>query len=655
MTTGDGDPGESGPDDADPENGRGRSSGGEGEGDGEREDEPALMEEAESTDDPAPDPAPDNADTETEESGADGHGAGDDAADAARKAMAASLTTLGFVAFDGQGTDNTSSGVLVSEELRRHFRRDTYVGVDDAEQGITFLGRVVEGPFHSPHEIGSDSAISRTTLLHPDRTLFRPTYYAAGTIEILGEVAADESVHPTSTRPRPYSRTFIYPADRLRRMLGLEGDMQLGSLMGYEDVRVEADSTKKAFLPRNIGIFGTVGSGKSNTTQVLMEEALRAEWAVVAIDVEGEYVRMDEGNDDRGLAARLTEQFPDRLPRGMPDLRVYVPNAGLSDAPDPRPFKVPIADVPDEIIADILELSEAQVRMWGAVTNQARRAAESATRPSRMGVLDPRPGATPPSGPASPSGPVTAALARPYTLSTLVDGLTEDANGTIPLLSTRLSQAEKSTASTLRNKLYALARSGMLDWGNSRNVPYLAVDDLLVPKRLSVFDVSETNDTARNIAIAFLLQALFERVIDVPKDAPLGPGRTPRPPVLVVIEEVHTFVSRASAGRMRAVLDQLQVISRRGRKRWMGLALVSQQPGHVPEELFELANTRFIHQLKSAGNLAPVRATTGGVHEALWSTVPALGPGQCLMTGSIFRSPVFVQMRPARSRRMHTT
>ena len=86
----------------------------------------------------------------------------------------------------------------------------------------------------------------------------------------------------------------------------------------------------------------------------------------------------------------------------------------------------------------------------------------------------------------------------------------------------------------------------------------------------------------------------------------------------------------------------------------MGLALVSQQPGHVPDELFELANTRFIHQLKSAANLAPVRATTGGVHEALWSTVPALGQGQCLMTGPVFPNPVFVQMRPARSRRMHT-
>src|SRR4029077_17729719 len=108
----------------------------------------------------------------------------------------------------------------------------------------------------------------------------------------------------------------------------------------------------------------------------------------------------------------------------------------------------------------------------------------------------------------------------------------------------------------------------------------------------------------------------------------LGVQGQPRPPVLVVIEEVHTFVSRASASRMRAVLDQLQVISRRGRKRWMGLALVSQQPGHVPDELFELANTRFIHQLKSAANLAPVKQTTGGVHEALWSKRHSLAVGE---------------------------
>jgi DNA helicase HerA-like ATPase len=167
-----------------------------------------------------------------------------------------------------------------------------------------------------------------------------------------------------------------------------------------------------------------------------------------------------------------------------------------------------------------------------------------------------------------------------------------------------------------------------------------------------VLDVSETDDRSRNITIAYLLQSLFEQVVQIERGQ-LVPGTDfRRPPVLVVLEEVHTFVSRTTASRMRAVLDQLQIISRRGRKRWMGLALVSQQPGHVPDELFELANTRFIHQLKSSSNLAPVQQTTGGVHEALWKTVPALAPGQCLLTGAIFRNPVFATIRPASSRRM---
>ncbi|MGH3927644.1 MAG: helicase HerA domain-containing protein, partial [Pseudonocardiaceae bacterium] len=349
--------------------------------------------------------------------------------EAAKLSLDRSLVTLGFVAFDGPGTDNTSSGVLVSEQLRRHFRRDAYVGIEDAEQGVTFLGRVVEGPFHNPHELDADSAISRTTLLHPDRTQFRPTYYASGTIEILGEVTPEETVWPTSTRPRPYSRTFIYPPERLRRMLGLEGDVQLGSLLGYAAVTVQASSSDKGFLPRNVGIFGTVGSGKSNTTQVLIEEALRAGWAVVAVDVEGEYVRMGEKTGDDRLAAILAAHYPDRQPRGVPDCRVYVPNAGMTDAPDPIPFKVPIADVPDEIIADIMEFSEAQIRMWGTITQAERNPTTS--RPTRMGAL------------GAPSAPSPE---RAYTLGTLVDGL-QEVDGRSRLLSDKAGAPEKSTAS----------------------------------------------------------------------------------------------------------------------------------------------------------------------------------------------------------------
>jgi len=555
----------------------------------------------------------------------------DDADTAA--ALRGALVQLGFVAFDDGAEGNATVSAMVSEERRRHFRRDVYVGIKDEEQRKEFLGRVVEGPFHAPHEVSADSAITRTTVLHPERTRFRPTYYVYGTLEILGEVVAEERVIPSSTRPRPYSEIYVFPEDRLREMLGITGDFYLGNLMGYSRVAVHADVTLKNFLPRNVGVFGTVGSGKSNTTQVLAEEALDAGWAVVVIDVEGEYVRMNEATADAGMVRLLTTEFG-LDPRGVPDFRVYVPSSGATDAQAPIPFKVPISVLQPELVADILEFTEPQVRMFDRISDLASRQARGGGA-GRRGVL---------------AGQASGAHVRPYTLQTLIDGLAEDAQGNFPLVP-NIAQTERPTAGTLRWKLFHLGRSGMLDWNDTAQVAELPLDDLLVGGRLSVLDASETDDRSRNIAIAYTLQTLFERVIDTPLGARMPSGGS-RPRLLVIIEEVHTFVSRAAAPKMRSVIDNLQIISRRGRKRWMALALVSQQPSHVPDELFELVNTRFIHQLKSIANLQPVKATTGGVHEALWTTVPALGPGQCLVSGAVFRNPIFVNIRPARSRRL---
>jgi DNA helicase HerA-like ATPase len=540
---------------------------------------------------------------------------------------------LGFVNFDGGISDNTTSGAMVSAERRRLFRRDVYVGIRDAEQNIEFLGRIVEGPFHSPHEIGSDSAITRTTVLHPERTKFRPTYYVFGNIEILGQLLNDERVIPTSTRPRPYCEIYIFPPDRLCKLLEIEGNVLLGHLMGYDEERIEirADSENKNFLPRNVGIFGTIGSGKSNTVQVLVEESISANWAAVIIDVEGEYVKMNEATNQPDMIAILRQRY-ELEPRGVLDLRVYVPSSGDSEADNPIRFKVPISRLDISVVADILEFSEAQYRMFERVTDFARRNTTSGS--SRLGNL---------AGSRSQQRPYE------YTLQELIDGLNTEA-----FLRT-ISQHEVISANTLRSKLISFGRSGMLDWNANNGVAYLPINDLLVGGRLSVLDVSETDDRSRNIAIAYVLQSLFEKVIETPVGECIPNTEIIRPKVLLVIEEVHTFVSRQSVNKMRAVLDNLQTISRRGRKRWMSLALISQQPGHVPDELFELANTRFIHQLKSATNLAPVKQTTGGVHEALWTTIPALGPGQCLLTGSTFKNPLFVNIRPAKSKRLLTT
>ncbi len=364
-----------------------------------------------------------------------------------------------------------------------------------------------------------------------------------------------------------------------------------------------------------------------------MEEASQANWACVVIDVEGEYVKMNEP-DNRPEMNRILRENYSIDPEGVNDFRVYVPSSGSSDADDPIRFKVPISELDISIVADILEFSEPEFRMYER-TIEATQRTNLQNQTSRVEAA---------------ADPQASIPTYPYTLESLIGVLSNSA------FYTRLSEVEKSTANTLRNKLfYTLGRSGMLDWTPTETTPYLPISELMVGGRVSVLDVSETDDRSRNIAIAFVLQSLFNKVTETAVGENLPNTDVPRPKILLVIEEVHTFVSKQSINKMKSVLDNLQTISRRGRKRWLSLALVSQQPGHVPEELFELANTRFIHQLKSVMNIAPVKQTTGGVHEALWSTIPALGPGQCLLTGRTFKNPLLVNVRPAKSKRLLTS
>ena len=358
---------------------------------------------------------------------------------------------LGHVIFDGGAADNTTSEAMVSTDHRNLFRREVYVGIKDTEQNIEFLGRIVQGPFHMSSKAGTGTAKTKTTVLPSKRTKSKSSYDVFGNIEVLGQLLNGEHVIPSLTRPRPYSEIYIFPPERLKKLLAIEGNMLIGSLMGYEEQRVDVrvNTENKNFLPLNVGIFGTVGSGKSNTVQVLVEEASNADWACVVIDVEGEYVKMNEQNNSPDMKLVLSEKYS-IAPEGIKDFRVYVPSSGASDADHPIRFKVPISELDISIVSDILEFSEPEFRIYER-TVEATQRTHSQNHTSRLGAV---------------AGPHTQTPTYPYTLENLIDVLSNSA------FYTRLSDMEKSTANTLRNKLfYTLGRSGMLDWTPTESTP----------------------------------------------------------------------------------------------------------------------------------------------------------------------------------------
>jgi DNA helicase HerA-like ATPase len=484
--------------------------------------------------------------------------------------------------------------------------RDQYVWIEDPLGSRTgFLGRIVAGPFFSPRDAGASE-------VHVSLGDLSGEFSILAEIELQGELVEGR---PRSSKSRPVSRAAVHAlsVDEVAELLGFAGDMVLGAISGQEDILFRLQSQNKGVLPRNVGIFGTVGSGKSNTSQVLIEEAAANGWAIIVLDVEGEYIDMDRPSGDGSMLPKL-KHFA-KQPGGVKDFQVYYPASCASERTSSEPFSLRLADFESGIIAEILQTSVAErnALLDCIETLLSRAKNQVATRePDALGpLLDPSP---------------QARLA--FSLRSLKERACE-----------RVSRSTDTfDYAGLSTKLLWLVQSGAFDQPNARS---LDPGRMLARGQVSVLDVSTANDIIKNLVTADLLRKVFAYKV----------ARNDTSPALLVIEEAHSFVSREKGRTMQATMQMLRDVARRGRKRWLSLAFVSQQPGHLPPEIFELCNTRIVHTLRSMHNLDVLMATAGDVGREMWARCPLLGPGEAIVTSPQLKRPVIVTIRPAMSQR----
>src|SRR5262249_9209810 len=160
-------------------------------------------------------------------------------------------------------------------------------------------------------------------------------------IEIEAELVQGRP-HETRSRPAPGAVVHDLTDEEVASLLGFAGDMLLGNVSGQEGVLFRLQSKNKGVLPRNVGIFGTVGSGKSNASQVLIEEAAAAGWAVIIVDVESEYTQMDEPSTEETLFSELERL--ERKSGGLTDFHVCHPACCGGERTDSQAFTLRLAD-----------------------------------------------------------------------------------------------------------------------------------------------------------------------------------------------------------------------------------------------------------------------------------------------------------------------
>ena len=159
----------------------------------------------------------------------------------------------------------------------------------------------------------------------------------------------------------------------------------------------------------------------------------------------------------------------------------------------------------------------------------------------------------------------------------------------------------------------------------------LSYAEMLQPGHISVVDLSDTDSPyISNLVIAQLLRGVQQQQ-EVNYSAAAKKNEAPTPAMLF-IEEAHEFLSAQRIAQMPVLFQQVARIARRGRKRWLGLAFITQLPQHLPDEVLGLINNWVLHKISDAQVVTRLRKSIGGIDDGLWNRLPALAPGQAIVS-----------------------
>jgi DNA helicase HerA-like ATPase len=464
----------------------------------------------------------------------------------------------------------------------------------------------------------------------------------------------------------------------------LGGEIQLGYVVGFENLRAGVPATKKSVLPRHSGILGTTGGGKSTTVSNLVRQFQEAGFATVLIDTEGEYTHIDKPTEDAVMLSLLEQQ--NRQPEGVSRVGVchLVNRETTAEVGTPvKAFSLDFSSLSPYAVAEILDFTGPQegrffkaydlaklvlrdLKIFPRDKNQEDEKEALALNEFETGypkltisilidildfVLD------------SLQAPSASSSKKPSKKSQSGNDSVDEVT-TTEILSTfnpyndvfkpsearaRIKQrivsmqleGNEVSWRALRSKLWRLHRMNIFD----QSVGAIPYERLIVPGKVSILDLSDTDSTVvNNLVIANVLRGLQIAQEDLYQKAEKENKR--QTPLMIIIEEAHEFLSRDRISKMKNVFEQVARIARRGRKRWIGLVFVTQLPQHLPDEVLGLINNFILHKISDVNVIGRLKQSIGDVDDGLWRKLPSLAPGQAVVSMTSYARSVLVAIDP---------
>ena len=539
------------------------------------------------------------------------------------------ILTIGYVLLDSFNNEDDLVPVLADQDTAKLVAHWRYVLIEEAsERKKKYFAQILKGPLHTPEWGNASEGQNVFPIVKGDEIAFVPSFHSYYLTKVLGEIVEVNGVkllQTAFTRPMPKSQVSYIPREELNNYLSLVSDKTpIGILANYgTDDPVPFYITDR-LVNRQLGIFGSTGSGKSNTVIALAETLLERDWCVIIFDHAGEYYRMTEPSEEGNLFSGFWQNLG-ISPKGIESgkFRRFLPVVDKREDSKAVRFAISSEGIPFRLIVALMGgLTDAQDRVIYQVYRDLTPGKSYDGLPSLIKKVEQIPDAPAKKEDKSDlrfmSKPILLAKLRRLQDLGIFDaqphhdpGQPEDLYGA----------TEAKTKNLAADLLIKKATINIIDLGNIGN------QDIINFIGVSVLSILESAKNKINSAY---------------KDVK----------VAILLEEAHTFFSHEHAGRPEFA-DTLTEITKRifkvGRKFWLNPVVISQQPADIPAGIMSQCVMRITHQLADERDIQIVGK---GSAKQFINVIPDLRKGECLITTPEILAPQIVRIRPAMAKKV---
>jgi DNA helicase HerA-like ATPase len=183
-----------------------------------------------------------------------------------------------------------------------------------------------------------------------------------------------------------------------------------------------------------------------------------------------------------------------------------------------------------------------------------------------------------------------------------------------------------------------------LDGTVAKDLDALLADWIGGPSAIAILDLSGIPSTVLTDLIGALLRILYDALFWARK---LPEGGRQRP-LLLVLEEAHTYLGKEHSGTAAAAVRR---IAKEGRKYGVGVMIVSQRPSEIDPTILSQCGTIFAMRLVNDTDRGQVSGAASDNLKGLFDILPILRTGEAIIVGEAVSLPIRTLIDPPEKNR----